>query len=144
MIGKGLAMFVDEVLAEGVILELKDLDEVLVSSLLSNLNCWHGTNDLYYKVADGMDLEKARDVLDALGVKVGGYTTVQIEGENAPNVAKDVAQVLAKHKADTRSAVERVFENDRFLIRILMKVDYIGKKKIEEELKRKYSECVVV
>ncbi|MFM6396612.1 MAG: hypothetical protein ACKPFF_07990, partial [Planktothrix sp.] len=86
MIAKGKEMFVNEVLIERGILELKDLDEVVVSSLLSNLNCWHGTNDLYYKVADGMDLERVREVLDALGVKIGGYTSVQIEGDNAPGV----------------------------------------------------------
>ena len=140
----GKELLQTEVLAERGILEIRDLDDTIVSQLLTNLGCWYGTNDLYYKVADGMDVERIKKMLDNLGVSVGVYTTVQIEGENAPGVAKDVAQILAKNKADTRNAAERVFENDRFLIRILMKVDYKGKKKIEEELKRKYSECVVV
>lgn len=144
MIARGKEMFVNEVLVERGVLELKDLDEVLVSNLLSGLNCWHGTNDLYYKVADGMDLDRVKAIIDSLGVKVGGFTSVLIEGENAPGVAKDVAQILARYKADTRNVVERVYENDRFLIRILMKVDYKGKKKIEEELRKKYTECVVV
>lgn len=143
-VATGKDLLKNEVLMERGLLELRDLDDAAVSYLLSQLGCWHGMSDLYYKVADGMDAGRVKKVLDTLGIRVGVYTTVQIEGDNAPGVAKDVAQILAKNKADTRNAVERVFENDRFLIRILMKVDYKGKKKIEEELKRKYSECVVV
>lgn len=144
MVANGKKLLVDGVLMERGVLELRDLDDLVVSQLLSSLNCWHGTNDLYYKVANGMDLVVVKKMLEKLGVGVGVYTTVQIVGDNAPGVAKDVANILAKHKADTRSAVERVFENDKFLIRILMKVDYRGKKKIEEELKRKYTEYIVV
>ena len=87
---------------------------------------------------------KIEKKLDQLGVPVGVFTTVKIEGENAIGVARDVAVLLARHRADTRNGVERVFENNRFLIRILLKVDYRSKKKIEEELKKKYQECVVV
>jgi len=140
----GKEILQNEVLVERGILEIRDLDDAVVSQLLASLSCWYGTNDLYYKVADGMDTRRVKLILDNLGIRVGVYTSVLIEGDNAPGVAKDVAQVLAKHKADTRNVVERVTDNDRFLIRILMKVDYKGKKKIEEELKRKYSECVVV
>lgn len=133
-----------EVLAERGVLELRDLDDSVVNSLLMEFGCWYGVSDLYYKIAMGLDIDLVKKKLDSLGVTVGLYTSIQIEGENAPGVAKDVALILAKNKADTRNAVERVFENDRFLIRILMKVDYKGKKKIEEELKKKYTECVVV
>lgn len=140
----GRETLINEVLVERGVLELTDLDKTVVNKLLADFGCWYGVNDLYYKVATGMNLESIKKKLDTLGVAVGVFTTLQITGENAPGVAKDVAQVLAKHKADTRNAVERVFENDKFLIRILMKVDYKGKKKIEEELKKKYSECIVV
>jgi (p)ppGpp synthase/HD superfamily hydrolase len=144
MIEMGRNYLRDEVLVERGILEIRDLDERVVSQLLGELGCWYGTNDLYYKVAMGMDLEIIRQKLDGLGIGVGVYTTVQIEGENVVGVAKDVATILAKNKADSRNVIERVSEDDKFTIRILMKVDYKGKKKIEEELKRKYSECVIV
>ncbi len=143
-VAQGRELLQVEVLAERGILEIGDLGETIVNQVLASLSCWYGTNDLYYKVADGMDVGRVKIALDSLGVGLGVFTTVLIEGDNAPGVAKDVAQILARHKADTRNAVERVFENDRFLIRILMKVDYKGKKKIEEELKKKYSECIVV
>lgn len=144
MIAKGKEIFVNEVLVERGVLELNDLDDEVTSNLLSNLSCWYGANDLYYKVADGMDLEKVKHELEKMGVAVGVYTTVQITGENAIGIENHVSSVLKKYKADSRSVTERVYKDDKFLIRILMKVDYKGKKKIEEELKRKYSECVVV
>jgi len=140
----GRQTLVDEVLSERGVLEITDLDESVVSKLLSDFGCWYGVNDLYYKVATGMNLDNIKKKLDTLGVAVGVFTSLQIVGENAPGVAKDVASVLAKNKADTRNAVEKVFENDKFLIRILMKVDYKGKKRIEEDLKKKYSNCIVV
>lgn len=140
----GRQILVDEVMRERGVLELTDLDESVVNKLLADFGCWYGVNDLYYKVATGMSLDTIRKKLDTLGMAVGVFTTLQITGENAPGVAKEVASVLAKNKADTRNAVERVFENDRYLIRILMKVGYKGKKRIEEELMKKYSECVLV
>lgn len=144
LVYEGKQIMREEVLAERGILELRDLNEEVVNQLLSELGCWYGSNDLYIKMAMGMDVGLTKQVLDRLGVGVGVYTTVQITGENSIGVAKDVAQVLAKNKADARNITERVSEDDKFLIRILMKVDYKGKKKIEEELKRKYSECIVV
>ena len=92
----------------------------------------------------GMDLELVKQKLEKMGVGVGVYTTVQITGENAIGIENHVSAVLKKYKADSRSVTERVYEDDKFLIRILMKVDYRGKKKIEEELKKKYADCVIV
>lgn len=140
----GKEILLSEVLVERGVLELTDLDKSVVNKLLTDFGCWHGLNDLYYKVAMGLSVEYVRRKLDSLGVAVGVYTTLQITGENTLGVASEVAAILAKNKADSRNVVERVFENNRFLVRILMKVDYKGKKKIEEELKKKYVECTVV
>ena len=144
LVEAGKEILRNEVLAPRGVLEIRDLDETVINQLLMDSVCWYGLTDLYYKVAMGMDLLKIEKKLDQLGVPVGVFTTVKIEGENAIGVARDVAVLLARHRADTRNVVERVFENNRFLIRILLKVDYRSKKKIEEELKKKYQECVVV
>ena len=144
MVEAGREVLVNEVLIERGLLELTDLDETVVNKLLADFGCWHGESDLYYKVALGMNLENIKKKLDSLGVGVGVYTSVQITGENAIGVENDVAAILAKYKADGRYVTERVFVDDKFLIRILLRVDYKGKKKIEEELKKKYGECVVV
>lgn len=144
LVEAGREILRNEVLVPRGILEIRDLDEAVINQLLMDSGCWYGLSDLYYKVAMGMDLLKIENKLDQLGVPIGVFTTVKIEGENAIGVARDVAVLLAKHRADTRNVVERVFESNRFLIRILLKVDYKGKKKIEEELKKKYGECVVV
>jgi len=144
LVETGREILRNEVLIPRGVLEIRDLDEAVINQLLMDSGCWYGLTDLYYKVAMGMDLLKIEKKLDQLGVPVGVFTTVKIEGENAIGVARDVAVLLARHRADTRNVVERVFENNRFLIRILLKVDYRSKKKIEEELKKKYQECVVV
>ena len=144
LVETGREILRNEVLIPRGVLEIRDLDEAVINQLLMDSGCWYGLTDLYYKVAMGMDLLKIEKKLDQLGVPVGVFTTVKIEGENSIGVARDVAVLLARHRADTRNVVERVFENNRFLIRILLKVDYRSKKKIEEELKKKYNECVVV
>ena len=144
LVETGREILRNEVLIPRGVLEIRDLDEAVINQLLMDSGCWYGLTDLYYKVAMGMDLLKIEKKLDQLGVPVGVFTTVKIEGENSIGVARDVAVLLARHRADTRNVVERVFENNRFLIRILLKVDYRSKKKIEEELKKKYQECVVV
>lgn len=144
LVFEGKEIFKNEVLAERGVLELRDLNDDVVNQLLSELGCWYGTNDLYVKVAMGMDLDLVKQKLEKMGVVVGVYTTVQITGENAIGIESDVSAILKRYKADSRNVTERVFEDDKFLIRILMKVDYKGKKKIEEELKKKYSDCVIV
>lgn len=144
LVKEGKEILKNEVLIMRGVMEFEDLDESIINRLLVDMGCWYGVNDLYYKVAMGMDILQLSKRLDEMGVEVGVYTTVQITGENEIGVENDVSAVLAKHKADARNVTERVFQDDRFLIRILMKVDYKGKKKIEEELKKKYAECVVV
>ncbi|KKS61169.1 MAG: hypothetical protein UV28_C0040G0008, partial [Candidatus Collierbacteria bacterium GW2011_GWE2_42_48] len=43
-----------------------------------------------------------------------------------------------------RSKVEKVGKNERFTIRMLLAVDYQGKKKIEEEMLKRFPSCVVI
>lgn len=144
LVEEGRKGMINEILIPRGILEMRDLDKTLVDQLLLDFGCWYGLNDLYYKVAMGMDMTMLGMKLDSMGAAVGVYSTVQIEGENKIGLERDVAMILARYEADGRSVTERVFENNRFLIRILFKVDYKRKKKIEQELKKKYPECIVV
>lgn len=144
IVDEGKSSLVEKILIDRGVLDLADLNEKILGKLLTDLGCWYGLNDLYYKVASGLDLEIVRKKLDEMGIIKGMYTTVQIRGENEIGISKTVASVVTKHGGDARTKVERVDEEDRFVIRILMTVSYEGKKKIEEELRRKYRDCVVV
>ena len=141
---KGEKILVEGVLRERGILNIQDLDEDIVDKLLVDLGCWYGIDDLYYKVAYGLDLSLVARKLDEMKVGRGMYTTVLIEGPNHIGISEEVAGIIGRNGGDARSKVERVGRDERFMIRVLMAVDYQGKKKIEEELKRKYPSCVVV
>jgi guanosine-3',5'-bis(diphosphate) 3'-pyrophosphohydrolase len=141
---RGKKILMETVLAERGVLDLVDLNPEVVDKVLVGLGCWFGPADLYYKMAFGFDPELVSKKMDELGIIRGMFTTIQITGDNEIGVSKEVAGIVAKHGADTRSKVERVDIHNRFVIRILMTVGYQGKKKMEEELRRKYRECIVV
>lgn len=142
-VAKGEKMLVDGVLRERGILSITDLDEDVVDTLLQEIGCWNGINDLYYKVAYGLDLAVVDKKLDEMKIVRGMYTTVLLEGLNSIGVSEEVAKIIAKYRGDTRNKVEWV-KGENFTIRALLTVDYQGKKKIEEELKKRFSNCVVV
>jgi hypothetical protein len=81
--------------------------------------------------------------LDEMKIMRGMYTTVLIDGKNSIGISKEVADIIMKYHADTKNKVEWV-SGDRFTIRALLTVDYQGKKKIEEELKKRFPGCEVV
>lgn len=141
---KGKKMLVDGLLRERGILSIEDLDGDIVDKLLVDMGCWNGVNDLYYKVAYGLDLSYVARKLDEMKVGRGTYTTVLIEGENAIGISEEVAGIVSRNGGDVRSKMEKVDRNERFMIRMLLAIDYQGKKKIEEELREKYPSCVVV
>jgi GTP pyrophosphokinase len=141
---KGKVLLSTEVLRERGILNLADLRGKCLDKLLLEMGCWHGLTDLYYKVAYGFDLGVVKRKMDEAGIVKGMYTSIEVNGENRIGVSKDVASIVSKNGGDARSKVERVDEQERFVIRILLTVGYEGKKKIEEELRRKYPDCVVV
>lgn len=143
-IQSGKMMLVDKVLKGRGILNLGDLEKETLDKLLMSLGCWGGLSDLYYKVSYGFDLEFIKNKLDEAGITVGKYTTIQVRGENKIGISKDVAEVVAKHGGDGRNNVEKVNKDEQVEIRMLIIVDYQGKRRIEEELKRNYSDCVVV
>ncbi|KKS67767.1 MAG: hypothetical protein UV37_C0002G0071 [Candidatus Collierbacteria bacterium GW2011_GWA1_42_60] len=132
---KGEKMLVDGVLRERGILNIEDLDEDIVDKLLVDLGCWHGIDDLYYKVAYGLDLSLVSRKLDEMKVGRGMFTTVLVEGPNSIGVSEQVAGIISRNGGDVRSKVEKVGKNERFTIRMLLAVDYQGKKKIEEEMR---------
>jgi guanosine-3',5'-bis(diphosphate) 3'-pyrophosphohydrolase len=139
----GEKLLVDKLLRDRGILNLTDLEEDLVDKLLQETGCWNGVNDLYYKVALGLDLSSLDRKLDEMKIMRGMYTTVLIDGKNSIGISKEVADIIMKYHADTKNKVEWV-SGDRFTIRALLTVDYQGKKKIEEELKKRFPGCEVV
>lgn len=141
---RGREMLIEEVLAERGILNMADLDNKILDKLLMELGCWYGLPDLYYKVSYGMDLEIIRRKLDEAGVVRGRYTTLLISGDNRIGISKDVSQIIAENGGDVKNRVEKVDGNEKFMIRILVSVDYRGKKKIEEEIRKRYPESLVV
>jgi hypothetical protein len=143
-VARGEKMLVDGLLKEKGILNIEDLDEDIVDKLLVDLGCWYGIDDLYYKVAYGLDLSLVSRKLDEMKVGRGMFTTVLIEGPNSIGVSEQVAGIIGRNGGDVRSKVEKVGKDERFTIRMLLAVDYQGKKRIEEELKQKYPSCVVV
>ncbi len=143
-VAKGEKMLVDGLLREKGILSIEDLDEDVVDKLLVDLGCWYGIDDLYYKVAFGLDLSLVSKKLDEMKVGRGMFTTVLIEGPNAIGVSEEVAGIIGRNGGDVRSKVEKVGNDERFTIRMLLAVDYQGKKKIEEEMKKRFPSCVVV
>lgn len=143
-VARGEKILVEGVLKERGVLSIEDLDEDIVDKLLVDLGCWYGIDDLYYKVAYGLDLGLVARKLDEMKVGRGMYTTVLIEGPNYIGISEEVAAIIGRNGGDARSKVERVGKDERFSIRVLMAVDYQGKKKIEEELRKKYPNCVVV
>jgi len=143
-VAKGEKMLVDGLLREKGILNIEDLDEDIVDKLLVDLGCWYGIDDLYYKVAFGLDLSLVSRKLDEMKVGRGMYTTVLIEGPNSIGVSEEVAGIIGRNGGDVRSKVEKVGKDERFIIRMLLAVDYQGKKKIEEEMKQRFPNCVVV
>lgn len=143
-VAKGEKMLVEGLLKEKGILNIEDLDEDIVDKLLVDLGCWYGIDDLYYKVAFGLDLSLVSRKLDEMKVGRGMYTTVLIEGPNSIGVSEEVAGIIGRNGGDVRSKVEKVGKDERFSIRMLLAVDYQGKKKIEEEMKLRFPSCVVV
>lgn len=140
---KGEEILVGRLLKERGILNITDLEEDVVDKLLEGLMCLHGVNDLYYKMALGLDLSLVERKLDEMKIVRGMYTTVLVEGLNSIGVSEDVAKIIAKYRGDTRNKVEWV-KGEKFTIRALLTVDYQGKKKIEEELKKRFPNCIVV
>jgi GTP diphosphokinase / guanosine-3',5'-bis(diphosphate) 3'-diphosphatase len=141
---KGKKMLVDKVLRERGILSVEDLDQDIVDKLLVDMGCWYGVDDLYYKVAFGLDLETISKKLEEMKISRGTFTTVLMEGNNAIGVSEEVARIVGQNGGDVRSKVEKVDRDEKFTIRMLLLVDYQGKKKIEEELKQRFPSCVVV
>ena len=141
---KGEKKLTDELLRERGILNIEDLDEDIVDKLLVDLGCWYGINDLYYKVASGLDLSVVGKKLDEVKVGRGMFTTVLIEGVNAIGISEEVAGIIGRNGGDVRSKYEKVNKDERFVIRMLLAIDYRGKKRIEEELRTRFPNCVVV
>lgn len=140
----GKNILVDKVLRERGILNLGDLDQNIIEKILLDLGCWHGLSDLYYKVAYGLDLEIVKKRLDENGIVGGVYTTVEIAGRNCIGISQEVAYIIAKNGGDSRTKVERVENDETFLIRVLMVVSPEEKKVIADELRCRFGNCVVV
>lgn len=143
-VARGEARLVDGVLKERGILNIEDLDEDVVDKLLVDLGCWYGIDDLYYKVAFGLDLSLVARKLDEMKVGRGMFTTVLIAGQNSIGISEEVAGIIGRNGGDVRSKVEKVGKDERFMIRMLLAIDYQGKKRIEEELRKRFPGCVVV
>jgi len=141
---KGKKMLINNLLRERGILNIEDLDEDAVDKLLVDLGCWYGIDDLYYKVAYGLDLSLVARKLDEMKIGRGTYTTVLIEGPNSIGISEEVAGIIGRNGGDARNRVEWVDKNEKFTIRVLLAVDYQGKKKIEEELRKRFPNCLVV
>lgn len=141
---RGESLLVERVLKERGILSIEDLDQDIVDKLLIDMGCWYGVEDLYYKVAYGLDLRLVAKKLDEMKVGRGMYTTVFIEGPNSIGVSEEIAGIIGHNGGDARSKVERVGKDERFMVRVLLIIDYQGKKRIEEELRRKFPSCIVV
>lgn len=143
-VGRGKEILMAEVLRERGVLNLLDLETKVVDKMLMDLGCWNGVNDLYYKVAYGFDLNTIRRKLDEMGIVKGRYTSILIKGENKIGISKELAQMVSHFGGDARSKVEKVDEQERFTVRILLTIGYEGKKKLELALKEKYADCLVV
>ena len=141
---KGRNMLIQKVLKNRGVLDLVDLDEELVDKLLVDLGCWYGIDDLYFKIAYGLDMAMVSKKLDDLGVVPGMFTSIEVKGENRIGVSEEVAGIVAHNGGDARSKSEKVDNKERFVIRILCTISYEGKKKLEETLKQKYGDCLVV
>ncbi|HOX96562.1 MAG TPA: HD domain-containing protein [Candidatus Woesebacteria bacterium] len=144
-VNRGKEILVNQVLKERGILAIEDLDQDVVDKLLVDLGCWFGIDDLYYKVAYGLDPEVVSKKLDEMKIGRGMFTTILVQGRNRIGVSEEIAGIIAKHKGDERSKVEKVNREENFMIRVLITVDYQGKKEIERELReRKFTSCMVV
>ncbi len=141
---KGEKILTDGPLKDRGVLEIRDLEEDVVDKLLMDLGCWNGVDDLYYKIAYGMDLSLVTQKLDELDVVKGRYTSIQVKGPNAVGVSEEIAGIIAKNGGDSRNNVEWVDKDEKFTIRVLVVVSSVGKRKIEEELKKKFPSCIVV
>ena len=141
---RGEKMLVEEALRERGILNFEDLDQDIVDKILEAFGCWYGIDDLYYKVALGLKTSSVALKLEEMKIIRGMYTSVSIEGQNEIGISEIVAGIVGKNGGDVRSKVEKVDEEENFMIRVLITVDYQGKKKIEEELKKRFPSCVVV
>lgn len=144
-VARGRKVLVEGVLRERGILSIEDLDQDTVDKLLVDMGCWYGVEDLYYKVAYGLDLNIINRKLDEMKIGRGMYTTVMVEGNNGIGVSEKIAGIIARNRGDQRSKVEKVDENEKFMIRVLITVDYQGKKNIEKELREQnFLSCEVV
>jgi len=142
---KGKGMLVDKVLRERGILSIEDLDEDIVDKILDDFGCWYGINDLYFKVASGMDLEVVNNKLDEMKIGRGMFTTVLVKGKNSIGVSEKITRIITKNRGDKRSTYEKVDSDENFVIRVLLTVDYQGKKNIERELgEQGFADCEIV
>ena len=141
---RGKDLIALEVLRERGILNLADLNGKVLDKLLMDLGCWHGLTDLYYKVAFGFDINLLKRKMDEEGIVKGMYTSIEISGKNQIGVSKDLVETISKYGGDVRAKVEKVDDQEVFVIRVLLTVSYEGKKCIEQELRKKYQECIVV
>lgn len=143
-VARGKEILLAQVLVERGVLNLRDLEAKVLDKMLMDLGCWNGLNDLYYKVAYGFDLNTVRRKLDELGIVKGRYTSIQIKGTNKIGVSTELAQLVSRFGGDARNKVEKVDDQERFTVRILLTIGYEAKKKLEHAMKEKYPDCLVV
>lgn len=143
-VARGKEILLAQVLVERGVLNLRDLEAKVLDKMLMDLGCWNGLNDLYYKVAYGFDLNTVRRKLDELGIVKGRYTSIQIKGTNKIGVSTELAQLVSRFGGDARNKVEKVDDQERFTVRILLTIGYEAKKKMEHAMKEKYPDCLVV
>lgn len=141
---RGREQLKHEVLRELGILDLNDLEYETVDKVLIELGCWHGLPDLYYKIAYGMDTEAVRGILAENGIEKGKYSTVEVRGKNQIGVSQTLAMILAVNGADVRSKSERVYGNENFVTRTLMKVSPENKKKIMQQIREQFPNSEIV
>lgn len=143
-VNKGKSILAASVLKDRGLLNLDDFGHEILSNLLLDLGCWYGLPDLYYKIANGLDLGLVKKGLDEIGIPEGLYSTVQVIGSNHIGVSSEIAEIVAKNGGDTRIKIERVNKEERFLVRVVMTVSQEGKRKIKEEIENKFGDCVVI
>ncbi len=72
LVEMGKKLLTEKVLARMGIEDLAELNQGVVEKLLVDLGCWYGVNDLYYKIAFGLDLEMVKrkmTELEGFGIK---------------------------------------------------------------------------
>jgi GTP pyrophosphokinase len=141
---KGEVLLIDKVLRERGVLNLEDLKNDVVDKLLFELGCWNGVETLYYKLANGLELELVAKKLDDAGVVKGVYTSVLVRGKNSIGVSEKVARIIGENGGDARSKVEKVEDDETFYIRVLLIAGESEKRVIEEMLKESFDDCEVV